>query len=61
MSEKWFKKKHIWQIDIEYFSKDKFGFKSRLPVPYLPPDGSFSQSDEVSLLSCEAIGTYYPH
>lgn len=28
---------------------------------YLPPYCSWAQSDEVSLLCCEAIGTYYPH
>lgn len=28
---------------------------------YLPPDGFFTQIDEICLLSCQAIGSYYLH
>lgn len=32
-----------------------------LQSSYLPPDCSCAQSDEVRLLRCEAVGSYYPH
>lgn len=35
--------------------------KIQLQSSYLPPDCSCAQSDEVSLLSYDAIGTYYPN